>query len=391
MRVCVATIVHHPEDARITHRQIRALLEAGHEVTFLAPFTHCNVTPQQGIRAIDVPRAAGLHRGKAIKAAHAALRRGVKDADLLLVHDIELLLALPRKRPPTVWDVHEDTAGALEVKAYLPDALRGVLPPLIRAVEDRAERRLHLILAEESYRDRFKGDHPVVPNHTYVPAAPPPPPGDNRVVYVGHISEARGAAEMIEAARRLKPHGIRLDLIGPADASVRPMLRDAQREGLLDWFGYVPNRHALRMAEGALAGLSLLHDVPNYRDSTPTKIIEYMAHGIPVVTTPLPRAATLVGRAGCGTVVPFGEVDEVAGAVVQAVLRLRDDREGRASMGARGHEEALNHYNWPTAAEQFVARLERWAGAPSPVTAAQPAAAVSASVVTPGVRHLHAR
>ncbi|MBP2706064.1 glycosyltransferase [Microbispora sp. RL4-1S] len=367
MRVCVGTIVHHPEDARITHRQIRALLDAGHEVTFVAPFTHCNVTPQPGIRAIDVPRAVGLRRGKAIKAAHAALRRGVKDADLLLVHDIELLLALPRRRPPTVWDVHEDTAGALEAKPYLPDSLRGALPPLIRAVEGRAERRLHLILAEESYRERFTGDHPVVLNHTYVPETPPPPPGANRVVYVGHISAARGAVEMVELARLLRPHGIRLDLIGPADRDVRPLLRDAQREGVLDWFGYVPNRHALRMAEGALAGLSLLHDVPNYRESTPTKIIEYMARGIPVVTTPLRKAVSLVERAGCGMVVPFGETAEVVAATAEAVLRLRDDGDGRAAMGARGYAEALGNYHWPSAAPDFVALLEGWARAPEEV------------------------
>ncbi|GAA0393379.1 hypothetical protein GCM10009530_50920 [Microbispora corallina] len=377
MRVCVGTIVHHPEDARITHRQIRALLDAGHEVTFVAPFTHCNVTPQQEVRAIDVPRAVGLHRARALRAARSALRRGAKDADLLLVHDIELLLALPHKRPPTVWDIHEDTAGALEAKAYLPEGLRGVLPPLIRAMEGRAERRLHLILAEESYRDRFEGDHPVVPNHTYVPRTPPPPPGDNRIVYVGHISEARGAVEMVRLARRLKPYGIRLDLIGPADADVRPLLRDAQREGLLDWFGYVPNRHALRMAEGALAGLSLLHDVPNYRESTPTKVIEYMARGIPVVTTPLNRAASLVGRVGCGTVVPFGEVDDVVEAAAQAVLRLRQDHERRAAMGSRGYTEALNHFDWPAQAAEFVGLLERWAEAPARVAAVRAGRAVA--------------
>ncbi|MFG1823141.1 glycosyltransferase family 4 protein [Microbispora bryophytorum] len=369
MRVCVGTTVHHPEDARITHRQIRALLDAGHEVTFVAPFTHCNVTPRQGIRAVDVPRAVGLHRGKALRAAASALRTAVRDADLLVVHDIELLLALPRKRPPTVWDVHEDTIGALNAKTYLPGPVRSVLPPLIRAVESRAERRLHLILAEESYRERFPGAHPVVPNHTYVPQTPPAPPGDHRIVYVGQISLARGAAEMVEIARRLRPYGIRLDLIGPADAAVRPMLRDAQRAGLLDWFGYVPNNHALRMAEGALAGLSLLHDVPNYRESTPTKVIEYMARGIPVVTTPLPGAASLVGRVDCGTIVPFGEVGAVADAVVQCVLRLREDAERRAAMGARGYAEALNHYHWPAVAGEFVTLLERWAEAPSSVAA----------------------
>src|SRR3954468_20670252 len=120
MRVCVATVVHHPEDARIMHRQIRALLDSGHEATYIAPFTHCNITPGPEIRAIDVPRAVGLHRRKALLAARAALRRARRAGALLLVHDIELLPVLPRRRPPTVWDVHEDTIGALDAKTYLP-------------------------------------------------------------------------------------------------------------------------------------------------------------------------------------------------------------------------------------------------------------------------------
>ncbi|MDF5751190.1 glycosyltransferase [Spongiactinospora sp. TRM90649] len=362
MRVCVATVVHHPEDARIMHRQIRALLAAGHEVTYIAPFTHCNVTPGPAIHAVDVPRAVGRRRYRAVRAARKALRRAAREADLILVHDIELLLALPRGRrcPPLVWDVHEDTASALSVKGYLPEPLRRMLPPLIRRMEASAERRIRLILAEDAYQDRFSLPHPVIRNTTYVPDTLPSPPGDNRVVYVGHLSEARGALDLIELARRLAPHAIRMDLIGAADPAVRPILRDAQRDGLLDWFGYVPNRHALRMAEGALAGLSPLHDEPNYRHSLPTKVIEYMARGVPVVTTPLPMAASLVGGVDCGVVVPFGDLD----AMVAAVLRLRDDPEERVAMGARGHASALRHHHWPQHAVEFVGLLEEWALTP---------------------------
>ncbi|GAA4222170.1 hypothetical protein GCM10023075_12620 [Streptosporangium album] len=335
------------------HRQIRALLDAGHEITYVAPFTDCNVTPDPRIRAIDIPRALGGHRRRSLKAARGALRRGAADADLLVVHDVELLFRLPRHRPVTVWDVREDPVATLEARSYLPEQLRRTSSSLIRRVEARA----HLILAEKSYQERFSRPHPVVPNAAYVPPRPPTTPGRDRVVHVGHLSRSGGATHLVELARRLLPHGVRLDLVGAADAEIRPLLRDAQREGLLDWYGYVPNQHALRMAEGAVAGLSLPHDVPAHRRSTPAKVVDYMSRGIPVVTTPLPAAASLVDRTGCGVVTPFGDVD----AVLHAVLALREDPEGAAAMGARGHQEALRHHNWPDHAGDFVRLLEEWA------------------------------
>lgn len=66
MHALVATVVHHPEDARILHRQIRALLDAGHSVTYIAPFRERNVTPWPEITAVDVPRAAGKRDRKSV-------------------------------------------------------------------------------------------------------------------------------------------------------------------------------------------------------------------------------------------------------------------------------------------------------------------------------------
>ncbi|NUP78171.1 MAG: glycosyltransferase [Nonomuraea sp.] len=312
MRACVATTVHHPEDARIMHRQIRALLDAGHEVTYVAPFTYYNVTPAVGLTALDVPRHAAY--GK----ARAALKRGLRGADLLIVHDHHLLRALPHRRPPVVWDVREDVS------------------PRRRA---RAERRHHVITSA------------VVPEATLVSPSPPSP-GDTRVVHIGRLSAGNGVAELIGLAERLVPHGIRMDLIGAADREVRPLLRDAQRVGLLDWFGYVPNRHALRMAEGALAGLSLADDgVPE----PPTKILDYMGRGLPVIATR--QAASLVRDTGCGLVVP-----RTVDAVLEAVLDLKEDPVRRANLGALGHAEARLRHHWPDHAEGFVRLAESWAG-----------------------------
>ncbi|WP_433227674.1 glycosyltransferase family 4 protein [Actinomadura formosensis] len=359
MRVCVCTVVHHPEDARILHRQIRALLDAGHEVTYIAPFRACNATPWRQLSPVDVPRATGRRRLRALRAAHRALTEHAAYADVILLHDPELLVSLPRevRRRTVVWDVHEDTAAALSAKGWLPGPARPVLRPAIHRLERRSERRHRLLLAEEGYRSRFREEHPVVPNTTHVPDLPPRPPDGLRAVYVGQLSRARGALDMIEMARQLAAEGVLVELIGAADADVRDALRDARHAGIVRWYGFVPNDRALRIAEGAMAGLALLHDEPNYRHSMPTKVVEYMARGVPVITTPNPAAVGIVEPAGCGLVVPFGDPQAAA----KAVLRLRDDPHHRTELGKRGYEAARARFHWPVHAARFVAQLEAWA------------------------------
>ena len=368
MRVVVCTIVHHPADARIYHRQIQALLGAGHEVTYIAPFDAEHFYPERRdsrLRVIPVPRAVGRHRLSALLAARRALAAQAAHADLLLIHDPELLLALPprRKRPPAIWDVHEDTAAALSTKPWLPRPLRPPAAFAVHAAERTAERRVHLILAEQGYVGRFTRPHPVVPNTTYVPEtvpAPAPPGPGQRVIYVGWLSLDRGVGEMIELAALLRPHGITVELVGQADGQARAKIEPAQAEGLIRWPGFVPNDQAMPMIDGAVAGLSLLQDEPNFRHSMPTKVIEYMARGVPVVTTPLPAAVELVTRYECGLVVPFGDPRAAA----DAVLQLAGDASLRAKMGSRGHEAAHAHLGWPTDAQAFVAQLEAWAKRP---------------------------
>jgi glycosyltransferase involved in cell wall biosynthesis len=229
VRVVVCTIVHHPADARIYHRQIRALLDAGHEVRYIAPVALQDFDTERtwpSLHLTPVPRASGRRRTGAILAARSALAEHAAGADLMLIHDPELLLALPsrRRRPPVIWDVHEDTAAALGTKPWLPRPLRPPVAVAVHTAERMAERYVHLILAEHGYVTRFGRPHPVVPNTTYVPDVPAPPDDGRRVVYVGHLSPDRGTAEMIELARLLRPHGVTVELIGPADGRARAQI-----------------------------------------------------------------------------------------------------------------------------------------------------------------------
>jgi glycosyltransferase involved in cell wall biosynthesis len=367
LRVLVVTVVHDPEDARIRHRELTALLAAGATVTYAAPFTAYRRTPPDGVRGLDLPRARGRRRLPAVRAARLLIRREAGSHDVVLVHDPDLLLALaglPSRRrggPVRVWDVHEDTAAALGMRGWLPAPLRPLASLGVRLAETWAERRLELLLAEDSYTARFTRPHPVVPNSVLVPAAEPPPPGDDRVVYLGRVTVPRGALELVELGRLLVAGQVRLDVVGPADADCAEQLAAAHEAGWLHHHGFVPNSTALGLLGGALAGLSLLHDEPNYAHSRPTKIMEYMAHGVPVVTTPNAVSVELVQRYGCGVVVPF----EDAAAAAKAVLQLRADPARRSELAAAGRASALADLDWRRDGRAFAAALAGWAAAPA--------------------------
>lgn len=361
----VLTVVHHPDDARIRHRQINALLEAGWRVTYAAPWTGYGLTPEQGVshlHTLDVSRARGTRRWAAQRSARAVLRRHGPEHDVILLHDPELIpTTLGLRLPPVVWDVHEDTAAAVAVRPWLPDWARGPVARVVTAVERLAERRMMLLLADAHYAPRFVREHPVVLNTTAVPPHPlpaaQPEEGVQRVVYLGSIAMERGAAELVEIGRRLTesaPGRVRLQVIGPAHGPAQGLLADADARGLLEWTGFIPSDQALAMLDGALAGLSPLHDIANFRPSVPTKIVEYLGHAIPVISTPLPMAVDLVGRSGGGILVPFGDIDES----VTQILAWVDDPDAAIEMGRRGHDFALAELDWNSQADDFVAALE---------------------------------
>ncbi|MDO5739134.1 MAG: glycosyltransferase family 4 protein [Ornithinimicrobium sp.] len=364
-RVLVATVVHHPLDARVRHRQIEALLQDGWQVTYAAPWTAYGVeqpTDTQGLTAIDLPRASGWRRLGAQRAFSRLLRSVGPNHDVVLIHDPELLLtSVGRDLPPVVWDVHEDTAAAMQIRPWVPAPLRSPAAAVIRRAEGWAEGRHRLLLADAAYATRFRRAHAVVPNATVVEPHPAPAGvldqhGRHRVVYLGSVTMERGVRQLVEVGRRLHEETgdkVRLEVVGPAHGRAKALLAAADQAGHLDWFGFVPNTLALRRLDGALAGLSLLHDEANFRPSMPTKIIEYLAHAVPAISTPLPVAAELVTTSGGGVLVPFLDTDQT----VAQLLAWHADPEQAARIGRQGHSFVEVEHNWSLLSAGFLGAL----------------------------------
>jgi glycosyltransferase involved in cell wall biosynthesis len=220
---------------------------------------------------------------------------------------------LTGKRP--VIDIHEDYAKAAMARVWVPDWARPVVKMLASLAVSAGRLASWRVLVAASELAR-PGDRlaPNIPDPTSLPLTPHD--GSNRIVYVGDVTEARGAVAMVEVLSELD-ETFRLSLIGKAGDEIRENIVSlAAHLGVtdrLELIGQLEHDRAWSTARGALAGLNLLQPVPAYREAVATKLWEYMAIGLPPVVSDLPGQRRLVERL---------DPDLVAGSTNQAAAIL---------------------------------------------------------------------
>lgn len=338
--ILVVTTVHHPDDTRIRERLVRSLASE-FDVSYAAKSP--GPTDKSKIEFLDL-------KGGRIRRCLAASRLMLlRRWSVLVIHDPELIPAgvmsrLVRRRP-VVFDVHEDLEAQIESKGWIPRSMRPVARWVSRALYGLADRWLVITLAEEGYRRLFRSSGGVFPNYPAVDAWPDLAiRGDGSAVYIGDITEARGLGEAVRAAGRA---GVPIVLIGPVTEEYLTELRQISRtEGTeLIHLGRLPNPRSLAIAARASVGLSPLRPLPNYVDSLPTKTIEYLSVGLPVVATDLPGTREVLEGLPGVVLVPTGDTDALARAIGDAV---RDPE--MKELTVRSAIAVRDRYQWPRTA-----------------------------------------
>lgn len=158
------------------------------------------------------------------------------------------------------------------------------------------------------------------------------------VVYLGDLGRTRRIDFLLRAFAQVieKRPGARLRLIGDAHRSedVAALKALAQELGIaasVEFAGQLPIEQAWSQAEAAAVCVSPLYPSPIFRPASPTKLVEYMALGRPVVVNDHPEQRELVEASGGGLCVGFEE-----GAFAAAIVQLLEDPEAADAMGARG-------------------------------------------------------
>jgi glycosyltransferase involved in cell wall biosynthesis len=238
---------------------------------------------------------------------------------------------------------------------------RGIDAAAFRAAEDRFAARADLVLASApalAERMRRLAEHvvyaPNVADTALFARALEDGPADPalaalphpRIVFTGAVVATKLDLGLLEAVARARPAWTfaLVGPVGPGDPSTDvSALRALPNLHLLGPRRYEELPAVLRTADAGLVPYAIN---PLTRSIFPMKVYEYLAAGLPVVSTPLPALD------GVGDVVTAGDPPGVVAALERALAGDTAEARGARSQRARGH-------SWDARLEEIGSYLSR--------------------------------
>ena len=276
-------------------------------------------------------------------------------------------------RRPVVYEVHEIfSTRPRDNRSLDPDRIRGVADRT-RALEAGVFREADLLLPltracaeilEEAYGvpyDRMA----VVADATTAPTGPLPlrDSGVRTVVYAGQLYRWKGVDTLLRAMAEL-PEAQLVVLGGrgreddPDLAACHEEARDLGIADRVDFRGFVPHAEVRATIAGAgVAVLPLPDNLMARYFTSPLKLFDYMAAGVPIVASDLPTVREVLADGDNALLVPA----EDPAALASAIRRLLVNP-GLADRLRRTAYEQVDAFTWDARAARIIEALERVTG-----------------------------
>ena len=195
---------------------------------------------------------------------------------------------------------------------------------------------------------------------------PRPMGGSMAVLCVGRLVPRKGQAILLEVLASLAGRmaiTVTLAGSGPEEGTLRQL---AERLGIASSVTF-----AGPVGQDELPGLFARHDVfclPSFAEGVPVVLMEAMAVGLPVVSTPIAGVPELVEHAVSGLLVPPGRADALA----QALSSLTGDQPLVQKLAAAGRTVVEERFDSARCAAQLAAQFQHCPrAAPAPPSSEQ--------------------
>lgn len=316
--VCVQGL--EPGQGAETH--VRAIVEGlrrTHDVTLIAP---------AGQR-----RPGLIARGLRLPRLLVAAGRAAGEADVVYLRHHPMLLPLTwwlrRRGIPQVQEINGPIADFTSIYPGLR-LFGSLLHRFSRTTLGHAARVVAVSAAlAESVREQTglaHGQVVVVHNGADLDTFSPTDEVGRYVVFVGALTPWQGLATLA-AATTDAAWPSSLSVVVAGDGPSRHLLA-AAAPGVIEVCGTLAHHEVARLVAGALSAIS--PKTPAARWSSPLKVYEAIASGVPSIVTDVGEQADLIRDFGCGIVV----APDDAPALADAVRRLNDDRPLRGRLAA---------------------------------------------------------
>jgi len=293
-KICHLTSAHIYTDTRILYKECFSLQQQFGAVTLIAPGKKDQTF--HGVKIIAVKKLNRLKR--MWHTVNEVYQKAIEvDADIYHFHDPELIrvgLKLKNKGKKVIFDIHENIALQILDKEYIPKYLRILVSKTYRAYEKYAIKKLDgVILAESSYANYYthlNKNHAIVLNMPQIDKIKGKAIAENKrneLFYIGGITKNRGILIILESIKILKSRNIDIffNCVGPVPEWLLENELYQEVKDNVSLKGTRPLLDSLDLVKSAKIGISVLKPIENYKRSFSTKIFEYMAMGLPVITS----------------------------------------------------------------------------------------------------------
>lgn len=293
MKIIHVTTLHSSTDPRIYYRQCRSLAEIhDYEVHLAAPSAE---ELDLKVNAISLPRPFKFRPLRLVQSSFSFLKLLTRHrADVWHLHDPELLpvsiMASFFVKDKFIWDSHENYIQQLEAKDSKRTqvfSLRLFLSKIVKLCLTLADKRFAgIVVATPSigmpYRNR---NTKVIPNFVdrdfYRDLAPHC--SNNYFLFIGAPNASSLLDSIINAGRR-----VNFDLV-IAGEKPNQKLVDLGKQIFgkrISFLGFCSHEKLRELLSGARFGFVTYSNTVHEEDAFPTKLGEFCASGIPIISTP---------------------------------------------------------------------------------------------------------
>lgn len=343
------TSAHDSDDVRILKKQCASLAKDENNQVFLVAKGESYKYKEVNIKGIG--EFTGNRIARVLKVSKAVFKAAkALDADVYELHDPELLLyvkKLKKMGKKVIFDSHEDYQKQILEKHYIPSILRRFVKLVYSIIENRACKYLDAVLfpsAENPFLGRVKNcvaiyNTPILDEFITKTSFDQK---DDKVCCIGSLTESRGITALVEACYIV---GVPLVLGGEfSPEEYGEQLKNKKEYSIVEYKGYCSREDVVDIYNKCLIGTDTILPMGQYdcTDSLSTKVYEYMAMGLPYITSNFKYNMEIIDEYQCGIYVDPSSSNEIA----ESIKFLLNNKETAKKMGENGKQLVENKFNW---------------------------------------------